>query len=228
MSSSWEPTFEDDLSTPNGLTTFEHYSQQEDYGLRIVRPRHVALDVDEEVYDNQTDTTNLSVDARAQLELQAYYRKLGNPKKKSEIKKWNGQQEDGDESEISEVIRVSGLEREPPSNYRPNSKTTFKTAISLDKIPVSGVKGLYLSEDHFKFQNPYVRTPLKPKPSVEETEKSGSGGSEISTTSTSASSHTNEECSLYRKSFKESNVGVAGEQYVSPAQLYAIKARRNR
>lgn len=216
---SWSPNFEENVCLSNGLRpTFEQYDQQENYGLTTLRPKNVTLDVDEDVYDS--DVSMLRTDVRADLELESYRRKFGVTRKKTERKQWDEQRDDTDdgdvEYEISKVMRTAGLEPEPPLNYRPNSKTTSKAAISIDKLPVAGVKNLYLDSDHFKFENPYVRT--KPNPTIKNADKSAeakiNNSSSVGTT--------------YRKSYDEPRIGVAGEKYVTPAQLYVMKARRNR
>lgn len=224
---SWSPVSETSLEEVNGFkSTFEQFSQQDNYGLTTLRPKNVKLDVDEDLYDQQTDVSMLSVDAKAELELKSYRRKLGYPCKKNGTRKWQGQDEDteGVESEIASMLRLSGLEREPPPDYRPNSKTTSRTSIPLDKIPVAGVKDLFLTPDHFKFENPYVRTKPTPKPSVIEEDKNGNLGNNTNLGSVSTSSSDDGPTKIY----KELSIGVAGAQYVTPAQLYAMKARRNR
>lgn len=214
---SWSPNFEENVCHSNGLRpTFEQYDQQENYGLKTLRPKNVTLDVDEDVYDS--DVSMLRSDVRAELELESYRRKFGVTRKKTERKQWDEQRDDSEdvEYEISKVMRTAGLEPEPPLNYRPSSKTTSRSAISIDKLPVAGVKNLFLEPDHFKFENPYVLT--KPTPTSKNADKSAerkiNNSSSVGVT--------------YPKSYDEPRIGVAGEGYVTPAQLYVMKARRNR
>lgn len=223
----WEPNFEENECASSGLQTFYHYDQQENYGATSLRRKNATLDVDEDAYDDQIDVSTLTIDARAALEFDAYRRKLGY--KKPETRQWDENRENSEdvEYEIAKAIRNAGVEPEPSLNYRPSSKTTSRSAIPTDKLPVPGVKNLFLSRDHFKFENPYfISKPNENKSDVDKevTKKEV----EVESPSTRETKSKLNSPSTTRRSSKEPTIGVAGEQYVSPAQLYALKARRNR
>lgn len=224
----WSPNFEDNISFSNDLRpTFEQYEQQDNYGLTTLRPKNCTLDLDETVYDDEI----LQTDARAELELAAFRRKIGYPPQKRELRKWDDQEDDNetDDIEILKVIRSGGQEPEPSPSYRLNMKTTSTTAIISDEMPVCGVKNLYLTRENFKFKNPYVTTPVQVEPSSEKERKSDDNiRKEKDSGSMGAASGQREKVTKNRHSYKDPTIGVAGEQYVSPAALYALKARRNR
>lgn len=220
---SWAP-FETSLEDLDGIKpNFEQYAQQDDYGLKTLRPKNVQLTVDEDLYDQQTDTSKLSVDARAELEMDAYRRKLGNPRKRNVTGKWEEQEEDTVESEISNMLRQTGLDHEPPSNFRPSSKTTSRSAIQIDRIPVPGVSNLFLNPDHFKFPSPYVNQPTK-KPTIPEKQMEIG----IEKTDLECGPSTTSDSSSSNKQNTEPTPSVAGEKYNSPRQLYRFKSRKNR
>lgn len=224
----WAPNFEEDVSLSNAVTpTFEQYEQQDNYGLTTLRPTNCTLKLDETVYDDEI----LQTDARAELELAAFLRKIGCPQQKTELRKWVDEEEDvgDDDIEILKVIRSAGQEPEPSPYYRPKMKSTSRTAIQTDKLPVCGIKNMYVTPDYFKLKNPYFTTPVQVEPSGEKERKSDDNISkEIDSGSTSAESGQREKVTKYRQPYKDPTIGVAGEQYVSPAALYALKARRNR
>jgi len=224
---SWSPNLEENLSLANGLRpTFEQYDQQENYGLTTLRPKNAILKVNEDVYDCESDVSSINPDVRAVIEMDAYRRKFG-PNRKTENRKWHEQQDEEDvevEYEIANVIKSTGIEREPPSNYRLNSKKTHKAAIPIDKLPVAGRKNVFLPTDHFKFENPYFLSKPNLEAAVEKVEPSvDDNQSSRQIESSGVRSDT-----MHRKFFEEPAIGVAGEEYVSPTQLYLLKARRNR
>ncbi len=223
----WTPNIDTDESNDLKIS-FDQYERQNNYGLTSLRPGKVPLDVDEEVYNDQIDLSTVRPDVRAELELESYRRKLGFPVK-TERRQWpKDEVEEGDQldREISRIIRKSGMEKEP-ANYRLNSKTTAKTALKLDKLPVAGVKNLFLSPDHFKFENPYVKS--KPEPVKAKNEDSvGSIQQSSSEFDSSSADDGDQRPTRLSNSFKEMKIGPPGAEYVTPAQLYAIKGRRNR
>lgn len=200
--------------------TMEMYEEQDNYGTnrRSIRPGKTPLNVFDQD-DNEPD--DMPPDALAELRFESYRRKLGFPKK-TEKSRWDDDPAEHDSSvdaEIVKIMRNSGIDREPVKNPL-NSRTTSKTAIKVDKYPVAGVKGVYLTPDHFKFENVYFAS----KPEKDEEPVKEKGDCATSNTKVEKSS----ESMAHLKTFKEPKLGVPGEKYVSPAQLYAMKARRNR
>lgn len=214
---SWTPNtdFSEDLRIP-----LDMYETGDDYGLnrRSIRPGNTPLDTIE--CDDEID--DIPPDAMAELQLEAYRRKLGFPKK-TEKNRWPDATTEDDASvdmEISKIIRNSGSDREPKANPL-NSKTTSKTAIPLDKYTVGGVRNLFLTDDHFKFENVYFHSEKEEetvKGNAEDAERDKEIGDCEAPTATDTAQRT-------KHQFKEPTMGVAGEKYVTPTQLYAMKAQ---
>lgn len=150
----WSPNLEEDICLSNGLRpTFEQYAQQNSYGLARFKPKTVNSNL----HLIRRDAPSFIADARAELKQTSNRKKLGYPNKNTGSRKWHEHQEEIVDLEITNILRSAGLEREPSLYYRPSSKTTFKSAIPIDKFPVVGVKNLHLSPDHFKFRYPYFK-----------------------------------------------------------------------
>ncbi|KAG4077069.1 hypothetical protein HA402_016056 [Bradysia odoriphaga] len=207
---SWCP--KSDLSN-DVRTSWDMYEESENYGLNKLKIRPGKAPLDAAEFDDEGE--DMPPDAMAELKLEAYRRKLGFPKK-TEKSRWPDDATIDDstvELEISKVIRNTGSDREPRNNPL-NSRTTSKTAIPLEKFPVAGVKDLYLTPDHFKFNNVFFHSKSEPKkeevqPVKENYDYDGTNTAE-------------------RKTFREPTFGVPGERYVSPRQSYVMKARHNR
>ncbi|KAG4075582.1 hypothetical protein HA402_003407 [Bradysia odoriphaga] len=211
---SWCPNT--DLSDDLRIS-LDMYEDLDNYGLNkwSIRPGKAPLDAAE--YDDDDEVDSTPPDAIEELQFEAYRRKLGCPNKTKQSR-WPDDVTEDDSSvdlEICKLIRNTGSYREPRHNPL-NSTTTSKTAIALDKYPVAGVKGLYLTSDHFKFGNVYFHS--KPEPKKEGEEPAKENGDYTAPTTEPAQS----------QAFKEPKSVVSEDQYVSPAQLYAMKARRHR
>ncbi|XP_037027011.1 uncharacterized protein LOC119067864 [Bradysia coprophila] len=210
---SWCPNTDlsDDLRT-----SLDVYEDLDNYGLSkwSIRPGKAPLDPAE--YGDDDEVHNTPPDAMEEIKFEAYRRKLVSPKKTKQ-RRWpdDATEDDSVELEICKLIRNTGSDREPRHNPL-NSSTTSKTAIALDKYPVAGVNGLYLTSDHFKFNNVYFHS--KPEPKKEGEEPVKENGDCIGPTTKTAQSN----------ELKEPKHVVSEDLYVSPAQLYAMKARPHR
>lgn len=155
---SWSPNlnFEDLDDTIES----ERYGQLQDINSTTsLRPKAVTLElVDEEHagwFEHRMDAKKIN--SVAVDHLRYYCKKFG--VKIPKARQWvEGQKKaEAEDFEITKLIREIGIEREPSSNYRPNSTTTSRSAIPMDKLPVIGVKNRFLSRDYFAFKNPYFK-----------------------------------------------------------------------